>query len=85
MEQHASQNAPYILCHSLDCVHATKGERLVEELAPELTPMLASLEMPANIVPVTNAVFAEMAEGELDGSRSWLPCARWAPSCHRTL
>ncbi|KAL0044617.1 hypothetical protein WJX82_002935 [Trebouxia sp. C0006] len=37
------------------------GERLVEELAPELTPMLASLEMPANFVPVTNAVFAEMA------------------------
>ncbi|KAA6419636.1 MAG: CTD small phosphatase 2-like [Trebouxia sp. A1-2] len=37
------------------------GERLVEELAPELTPMLASLEMPANFVPVTNAVLAEMA------------------------
>ena len=37
------------------------GERLVEELAPELAPMLSSLEMPANFVPVTNAVFAEMA------------------------
>ncbi|KAL0039408.1 hypothetical protein WJX79_007128 [Trebouxia sp. C0005] len=37
------------------------GERLVEELAPELTPMLASQEMPANFVPVTNAVLAEMA------------------------
>ena len=37
------------------------GERLVEELAPELTPMLASLEMPANFVPITNAVLSEMA------------------------
>lgn len=33
----------------------------MEELAPELTPMLASQEMPANFVPVTNAVLAEMA------------------------
>ena len=33
----------------------------MEELAPELAPMLASLEMPANFVPVTNAVLAEMA------------------------
>ena len=37
------------------------GERLVEELAPELAPMLASIEMPANFVPLTNAVMAEMA------------------------
>ena len=37
------------------------GERLVEELAPELVPMLQSIEMPANFVPVTNAVLAEMA------------------------
>lgn len=37
------------------------GERLVEELAPELAPMLAALEMPANFVPVTNAVLSEMA------------------------
>ena len=41
----------------LGCV----GERLVEELAPELVPMLQSIEMPANFVPVTNAVLAEMA------------------------
>ena len=33
----------------------------MEELAPELTPMLASLEMPANFVPITNAVLSEMA------------------------
>lgn len=33
----------------------------MEELAPELVPMLQSLEMPANFVPVTNAVLAEMA------------------------
>lgn len=31
------------------------------ELAPELLPMLASLSMPANFVPLTNAVLAEMA------------------------
>lgn len=37
------------------------GERLVEELAPELAPMLASIEMPANFVPLTNAVMSEMA------------------------
>ena len=37
------------------------GERLVEELAPELVPMLTALEMPANFVPVTNAVLSEMA------------------------
>ena len=37
------------------------GERLVEELAPELVPMLQTIEMPANFVPVTNAVLAEMA------------------------
>lgn len=36
------------------------GERLVGEIAPELAPMLASLEMPANFVPVTNAVLGEM-------------------------
>ena len=51
--------------------HATKaafpvsnldaGERLVEELAPELVPMLTTLEMPANFVPATNAVLSEMA------------------------
>ena len=37
------------------------GEQLVEQLAPELVPMLASLESPANFVPLTNAVLAEMA------------------------
>ena len=31
------------------------------ELAPELVPMLASLQQPANFVPLTNAVLAEMA------------------------
>ena len=30
-------------------------------MAPELAPMLASIEMPANFVPLTNAVMAEMA------------------------
>lgn len=37
------------------------AERLVEELAPELVPMLTAIEMPANFVPVTNAVLSEMA------------------------
>ena len=36
---------------------------MVEELAPELAPMLASIEMPANFVPLTNAVMAEVARG----------------------
>jgi 2,3-diketo-5-methylthio-1-phosphopentane phosphatase len=37
------------------------GERLVGELAPELVPMLAALQQPANFVPLTNAVLSEMA------------------------
>ena len=36
------------------------GEAVVAELAPELVPMLSALEMPANFVPVTNAVLSEM-------------------------
>jgi len=36
------------------------GERLVGELAPELVPMLASLEMPANFIPITNDILKEM-------------------------
>ncbi|KIZ01626.1 hypothetical protein MNEG_6337 [Monoraphidium neglectum] len=36
------------------------GERLVGELAPELAPQLATLQMPANFVPLTNDVLAEM-------------------------
>lgn len=32
------------------------GERLCDELAPELTSLLSALEMPANFVPVTNTV-----------------------------
>ena len=38
----------------------------MEELAPELVPMLQSIEMPANFVPVTNAVLAEMARRGID-------------------
>ena len=41
----------------IDC---TAGEAVVAELAPELVPMLSALEMPANFVPVTNAVLSEM-------------------------
>ena len=56
------------VCHLV--VHAWKliaqtwllltGERLVGELAPELLPMLATLEMPADFVPMTNTILAEM-------------------------
>ena len=60
-QQHALQNVPTSCAILLNVFMQQTGERLVEELAPELTPMLASLEMPANFVPVTNAVFAEMA------------------------
>jgi phosphoserine phosphatase len=37
------------------------GERLVGELAPELAPQLAALQMPADFVPLTNDVLAEMS------------------------
>jgi hypothetical protein len=37
------------------------GEKLVAELAPELVPWLASLEQPANYVPITNEVLKETA------------------------
>lgn len=48
--------------HRCDCIYVVHaGERLVEELCPELAPMLASIEMPANFVPMTNAVLSEMA------------------------
>ncbi len=36
------------------------GERLCDELAPELTSLLSQIEMPANFVPVTNTVLSEM-------------------------
>lgn len=36
------------------------GERLCDELAPELTSLLAQMETPANFVPATNSVLAEM-------------------------
>ena len=44
----------------LTALHCTAGEAVVAELAPELVPMLSALEMPANFVPVTNAVLSEM-------------------------
>lgn len=36
------------------------GERLCDELAPELTSLLYSMAMPANFVPTTNSVLGEM-------------------------
>lgn len=35
------------------------AEEVVSQLAPELAPMLTSLTMPANFIPLTNAVAAE--------------------------
>ena len=36
------------------------GERLCDALAPELTSLLSQMESPANFIPATNAVLAEM-------------------------
>ncbi len=53
-------------------------------LAPELAPMLAAMEMPANFVPTTNSVLAEMQRrgigrdtvlGELRAMGSEIPTA----------
>ena len=45
------------------------GERLVGELAPELAPMLAAVQQPANFVPLTNAVLSEMARRGISRDR----------------
>lgn len=37
------------------------GERVVSELAPELLPWLHGMESPANFIPVTNEILAEVA------------------------
>jgi len=36
------------------------GERVMEQLAPELLPMLAGLESPTNFIPITNTLLAEL-------------------------
>ena len=36
------------------------GERLCDELAPELTSLLSQVETPANFIPITNTVLSEM-------------------------
>lgn len=36
------------------------GERVVEDLAPELVPMLAAYESPANFIPITNNLLSEL-------------------------
>lgn len=51
------------------------GERLVGELAPELVPMLASLEMPANFIGMTNTVLAEMARRGITRDKVGSPSA----------
>lgn len=42
---------------------------MVGELAPELVPMLASLQQPANFVPLTNAVMREVARRGVGNDR----------------
>ena len=39
------------------------------ELAPELAPMLAAVQQPANFVPLTNAVLSEMARRGISRDR----------------
>uniref|UniRef100_A0A7S3VQV7 FCP1 homology domain-containing protein n=1 Tax=Dunaliella tertiolecta TaxID=3047 RepID=A0A7S3VQV7_DUNTE len=36
------------------------GERVIEELAPELLPMLVGIEGPANFIPITNQLLEEL-------------------------
>ena len=36
------------------------GERLTDEISPELTSLLSSVESPANFIPLTNTVLSEM-------------------------
>lgn len=59
----ASSAAGALLCFDFDLTLTDwdAGERLCDELAPELTSLLTSLQMPANFVPVTNTVLAEMS------------------------
>ncbi len=54
--------SPILLCCDFDktITDCDAGERLVGELAPELLPMLTGIEMPANFIPMTNSVLAEM-------------------------
>ena len=51
--------------------HGDIGEEVVADLAPELVPLLQSIQMPANFIPLTNAVLAEAA-------RRGVPAAAWA-------
>ena len=47
--------------HTLVC-DFDSAEEVVSRLAPELAPMLTSLAMPADFIPLTNAVAAEASE-----------------------
>jgi hypothetical protein len=60
----ASHTSPPTFCMSVRLLlpppHSSTGERVVEELVPELLPQLVSLQMPANFVPTTNDILREM-------------------------
>lgn len=58
---HSPQHpAPSVLLTHTCTLPAPPGERVFEELAPELLPMLVSLESPSNFIPVTNNLLAEL-------------------------
>lgn len=50
-----------LTCCALPVLPCPTGERVVSELAPELLPWLQGMESPANFIPVTNEVLAEVA------------------------
>lgn len=50
-----------LTCCALPVLASATGERIVSELAPELLPWLQGMESPANFIPVTNEVLAEVA------------------------
>ncbi|KAK9814688.1 hypothetical protein WJX72_009831 [[Myrmecia] bisecta] len=57
----AARGCDLLLC-DFDCslTNQDAGERLFGELAPELKPLLDAVQMPANFIPVTNTILAEM-------------------------
>lgn len=59
-EVHGSSEVMLVFDFDKTLTNCDAGERLCDELAPELTSLLSQIEMPANFVPATNAVLAEM-------------------------
>ncbi|KAF5830891.1 hypothetical protein DUNSADRAFT_13901 [Dunaliella salina] len=55
-------NEPYVFVTDFDktLIDFDAGERVIEELAPELLPMLVGIEGPANFIPITNQLLEEL-------------------------